>query len=64
MHELDDLLFGIHEKPFGLSFSDQSIEWWRWIIQIPKSINPLFDTDGKNGYLDQIHKEVFFCVKP
>jgi hypothetical protein len=52
MHELDDLLFGIHEKQIGLSFSDCTIEWWKWIIQIPKSINPLFDTDGKNAYLD------------
>ena len=63
MHELDDLIFGIDEKPFGLSFSDWTVEWWKWIIQIPKSINPLFDTDGKNAYLNQIHRKVFFLCQ-
>lgn len=63
MHELDDLLFGINEKPYGLSFSDWTIEWWKWIIQIPKSINPLFDKDGKNACLNQIHGKVFFLCQ-
>ena len=63
MHELDDLVFGIDEKPFGLSISDWTVEWWKWIIQIPKSINPLFDTDGKNAYLNQIHRKVFFLCQ-
>jgi hypothetical protein len=63
LHELDDLVFRIDEKPFGLSFSDWTVEWWKWIIQIPKSINPLFDTEGKNAYLNQIHRKVFFLCQ-
>jgi hypothetical protein len=61
--ELKDLIFGINEKPFGLSYSDWTVKWWNWIIQIPKEINPLFDMNGKNAYLNQIDSNVFFLCQ-
>ncbi len=61
--ELKDLIFGINERPFGLSYSDWTVKWWNWIIQIPKEINPLFDINGKNAYLNQIDSNVFFLCQ-
>jgi hypothetical protein len=61
--ELKDLIFGINERPFGLAYSDWTVKWWNWIIQIPKEINPLFDINGKNAYLNQIDSNVFFLCQ-
>lgn len=63
MHDIDELVFPIEDSPFGLSYSDWTVKWWKWILQIPKYINPLFDMDGKNAYLDQIHGKVFFLCQ-
>lgn len=63
MLELKDLIFGINENPFGLSYSDWTVEWWNWIIQIPKDINPLFDMNGKNAHLNQIDSNVLFLCQ-
>ena len=63
MLELKDLIFGINENPFGLSYSDWTVKWWEWILQIPKYNNPLFDINGKNAYLNQIYDNVLFLCQ-
>jgi hypothetical protein len=63
LQEINELVFPIHDRPFGLSYGDWTVKWWKWILQIPKSINPLFDMDGKNAYLNQIHDKVFFLCQ-
>jgi hypothetical protein len=63
LQEINELVFPIHDRPFGLSYGDWTVKWWKWILQIPKSINPLFDKDGKNAYLNQIHGKVFFLCQ-
>lgn len=63
MHDINELVFPINDTPFGLSYSDWSAKWWKWILQIPKHINPLFDLEGKNAYLNQVHDNVFFLCQ-
>lgn len=63
LQDIDELVFPINDTPFGLSYSDWSAKWWKWILQIPKNINPLSDLEGKNAYLNQIHDNVFFLCQ-
>lgn len=63
MLEIHDLIFGINEKPYGLSFSEWTVKWWNWIIGIPKDVSPLFDMNGKNARLNQIDSEVVFLCQ-
>jgi hypothetical protein len=63
LQNINELVFKIDERPFGLSYSDWSMKWWQWILQIPKSINPLFDMEGKKAYLNQVHTKVFFLCQ-
>jgi len=61
--ELSEFVFGIEEKPFGLTYSNWTVKWWKWILEIPKYISPLFDPDGKNAYLNQTYGKVFFLCQ-
>jgi hypothetical protein len=63
LQDINELVFAINDTPFGLTYSDWSGKWWKWILQIPKHINPLFDLEGKNAYLNQIHDNVFFLCQ-
>jgi len=33
--------------------TQQGAEWWQWVLAIPLSINPLFDTTGENCMVGQ-----------
>jgi hypothetical protein len=38
----DLLFFNVNDKPFGKPFSYWVKEWWKWILEIPASINPAY----------------------
>jgi hypothetical protein len=61
--ELSEFVFGIEERPLGLGYSNWTVKWWEWILEIPKYINPLFDPDGKNAYMNQTYGKVFFLCQ-
>lgn len=46
--EIHDLLYKRSDKPFGKTWEEWAVEWWRFALSIPKSQNPGFDKDGKN----------------
>jgi len=51
-------------KPFGLSFSDHAINYWRWLISIPADQAPFDDTTGErcsNGQLNS-NSSVFYLT--
>ena len=40
MKSLPISIFPIESKPYGLSYGDWSVRWWKWLLSIPKSDNP------------------------
>jgi hypothetical protein len=46
-------LFAPDSRPFGRTYAEWTAEWWKWILSIPKSKNPLLDQNGKNCANDQ-----------
>jgi hypothetical protein len=49
-------------KPYGISFSEWTIRWWRWLIAIPKSHSPALDEDGTNCGQNQSDKGAWFLA--
>jgi hypothetical protein len=60
-HELG-LAFCCDSKPYGISFSEWTIRWWRWLIAIPKSHNPALDEVGTNCAQNQFDKDAWFLA--
>ncbi|MGH9953683.1 MAG: hypothetical protein ACRD5J_18865 [Nitrososphaeraceae archaeon] len=56
-------LLPIDSKPFGLTFGEWSARWWQWLLSIPKSNNPAFDSVGSNANINQDYKPVFFLCQ-
>jgi hypothetical protein len=52
-----------NSKPLGLSFGGWSARWWRWLLTIPKSINPAMDSSGENASVGQLDSNVFFLCQ-
>jgi hypothetical protein len=38
--------FPIDATPFGLSYPQWTVEWWRWLLSIPKEKSPALDPTG------------------
>lgn len=54
--------FTSYDMPYGMTYGSWTVEWWRWILAIPKSINPVVDTTGEYTYINQKNSDVFFLA--
>ena len=48
--------------PFGASWEEWTIRWWKWILSIPIDMNPGIDPSGKKFSTDQPYHEVIFLA--
>lgn len=55
-------LFPPTSRPYGISFSEWSIRWWRWLLSIPKDINPINDNTGEFNRQWQNDPKVWFLA--
>jgi len=56
-------IFPIDSKPFGHTYGEWSARWWQWLLSIPKSRNPAFDSTGAHANIDQNYPNVFFLCQ-
>jgi len=42
-----------HSHPHGKTYGDWGAEWWKWVYSIPAAQNPIQDTTGEFGSLNQ-----------
>jgi hypothetical protein len=58
----ESLLFPSDSKPYGLTLSQWTIKWWRWLLSIPKDKNPAIDISGTNLSDSQSDPNVWFLA--
>lgn len=63
MESLPISVFPIDSKPYGLTYGEWSARWWQWLLSIPRSKSPAFDTTGNNANLNQYDPNVFFLCQ-
>jgi len=56
-------IFPINSRPYGLTYEQWSIEWWSWLLTIPKEHNPVYDNNGTNASVNQENSSVFFLCQ-
>jgi hypothetical protein len=42
------MIFAKDSNPYNLSYKEWTETWWRWVLSIPKEINPLLDNNGEH----------------
>jgi hypothetical protein len=63
MQSLPNPIFPIHSKPFGYTYAEWSARWWQWLLALPKSKSPAFDSTGANANINQNYSNVFFLCQ-
>jgi hypothetical protein len=54
--------FSASSSPFGQTYGQWTVNWWRWALSIPKSINPVLDPSGKFAHIGQPKRFVWFLT--
>jgi hypothetical protein len=54
--------FSVDSCPYGLSYGEWTVEWWRWFLSASKSKNPALDTTGEYADLNQPPRYVWFLA--
>ncbi len=57
----DILVFPVDSDPYGVTYQEWTVRWWRWITSIPKICNPALDLSGKDVNEKQDDKVLFLC---
>lgn len=42
------MIFAKDSNPYNLSYEKWTEKWWRWVLSIPKHLNPLMDNNGEH----------------
>jgi hypothetical protein len=59
----DIAVYAADSCPYGLTYGEWSIKWWRWILSIPKKLNPSLDDTGCSAKINQADKRIFFLCQ-
>jgi hypothetical protein len=54
--------FTANDMPYGKTYGNWTVQWWRWILGIPKRINPVVDMSGEYTAMNQQNRDVLFLA--
>ena len=61
--ESETYIYLVDSEPFGIPYYKWTESWWNWLVSIPSSSNPAFDTNGKECQKGMHYKyPVFFLA--
>jgi hypothetical protein len=49
-------------QAFGKTYGQWTVEWWRWALSTPKSVNPVVDKSGNFAGVNQPSENVWFLA--
>jgi hypothetical protein len=56
------IFFSSTATPYGKTYGNWTVEWWRWALGIPKPINPTIDRTGEYVDVGQQNRDVLFLT--
>lgn len=54
--------YSIDERPFGISWEEWTMKWWRWFLSISTEKHPAYDKTGEKSGVNQIDPYVWFLA--
>jgi len=59
-----NLLYLRTDSPFGISWEEWTMRWWKWVLSVPKKNNPGFDPTGEKFRISdqRENRNVIFLV--
>jgi hypothetical protein len=59
---IEAMVFAPDSEPYGVSFPEWTVKWWRWFFSLPKEKNPVVDKVGTYSELLQDNPNVWFLA--
>jgi hypothetical protein len=56
------LFYTSASRPYGLTYGQWTVEWWRWFLSTPAFMNPVLDWSGKLASVNQPRENVWFLA--
>jgi hypothetical protein len=61
--KIDEVSFYMaQDSPYGKTYGNWTVEWWRWALSTPKSINPVIDKFGEYACIEKQDRDVIFLA--
>ena len=54
--------FSADSCPYGMTYGEWTVKWWRWFLSTPRSRNPVLDSSGKYAAVNQPSHGVWFLA--
>lgn len=58
----NEILFDLEERPYGKSWEKWAADWCKWLLSIPRPVNPNLDTTGESCSQHQSDPNVWFLA--
>jgi hypothetical protein len=49
-------------NPYGLTYGQWTVKWWKWALSVHEERNPIVDTSGENASISNNDPDVFFLA--
>jgi hypothetical protein len=49
-------------SPYGITYGRWTIQWWQWVLAIPKPKNPVLDKTGEHAGENQPFRDVWYLA--
>ena len=59
---VESILFPPESRPYGISYNEWTVRWWRWFLSIDKDFNPATDSSGVDSEQKQDDPNVWFLA--
>jgi hypothetical protein len=59
---VNQTVFSIDSKPYGLTYGEWTAKWWQWALSIPANDNPTVDKSGEKCSVGQNNSSVWFLA--
>jgi hypothetical protein len=55
-------VFDAKSRPYGLTYGQWTVKWWKWFLSNPKNMNPILDMSGRFASINQPSRDVWFLA--
>ena len=54
--------YSADSRPYGLTYGEWTVRWWKWFFSTSKAANPGIDNTGEYAHINQPSKDLWFLA--
>lgn len=62
MDYIESVIFSPDSEVLGMTYTEWTVRWWKWLLSVPREHSPANDNSGLNASQNQDHPNVWFLA--